>query len=76
MFRSYASLLKGAKKSNSPERVLRGHQYTIFLDSISDEKLPKGASPGHFLKGELTLYKDPQISKIVITFVNFENYLK
>ncbi len=65
---SYSALLKKAKKSNIYEKLLKGQTFTLFLDSIADEKLPKSIAPGHFLKGELLLYKDSQINKIVCYF--------
>ena len=65
MFTSYSLLLKGSKKPNISEKILKGQTFTLFLDSIADDKLPKSIGSGHFLKGELVLYKDSQISKIV-----------
>lgn len=65
IYTSYAALIRGSKKSNISEKILKGQQITLFLDSIVDEKLPKGVAPGHFLKGELNLYSDSQINKIV-----------
>jgi len=68
MHSSYSSLLKGSKKLNISEKIFRGETFTLFLDSIADEKLPKSIASGHFLKGELVLYKDSKISKIVNNF--------
>ena len=64
IYTSYSSLLKGSKKTNFNEKILRGQTFTIFLDSIHDEKLPKSVSSGNFLKGELGFY-DSHVNKIV-----------
>jgi hypothetical protein len=65
IYTSVPGMLKGTGKKLGAERVLRGNELTYYVSSIPEEKLPKGIANGHFLIGELSFYKDFQISKIV-----------
>lgn len=65
VFSSYAALLKSASsKKTISERIQKNSEATFYLSSISEEKLPKGITNGHFLLGELSLFKDSDVSKV------------
>ena len=65
MFASHISLLKASGKKTFTDLVQKNNESTFFLNVIAEDKLPKGIANGHFLSGELTLFKDSQVSKVV-----------
>ena len=65
IYDSYADYMKGSKKSPLSHKLIKGTTYTILLDKINEDKLPKGVAPGHFLKGEISFYKESKISNVV-----------
>ena len=65
LFASYKALLKGTGKKTITEVIPKNGEATFYLGPISEDKLPKGVANGHFLSGELTLFKDAQASKVV-----------
>lgn len=64
LYLSYANLMKGTGKKTGPERIQKDTEVTYFLNVLPEDKLPKGVANGHFLSGDLTLYKDAAISKV------------
>ena len=65
VFLNYAALLKSASsKKTISERIQKNSEATFYLGSISEDKLPKGVANGHFLLGELSLFKDSEVSKV------------
>jgi tripeptidyl-peptidase-2 len=64
IYTSHIGLLKGTGKKSGSKTVQKSGSTTYFLNPIPDDKLPKGAAAGHFLVGELTLFKDAAISKV------------
>jgi tripeptidyl-peptidase-2 len=66
VYPSIESLIKFNKKSNIGKKLYKNQQYSMFLDTLNDEKLLKLALPGNFLKGELSFYNDSAKNKIVI----------
>ena len=71
---SYGALLKNSGKKTSPERIQRGAERVFYLNTIAEDKLPKGIAVGHFLSGELSFFKDAAISKVVRSYVLFFRY--
>lgn len=65
LFSNYNALLKTSGKKTISETIQRNNEATFFLNVIPEDKLPKGIANGHFLSGELSLYKDSQINKVV-----------
>ena len=61
---SYINVLKGVKKTGA-EKIGKSNETTFFITALQDEKLPKGITAGQYLIGELTLFKDAAIGKIV-----------
>lgn len=69
IYTSYAGLLKGNGKKSGAERLSKNTDSSYFLNPIADDKLPKGAANGNYLVGELSLFKDSVISKVVMHFL-------
>lgn len=65
VYTSYGALLKSSGKKTSPERIQKNSERLFYLNTIVEDKLPKGVAPGHFLSGELSFFKDSSISKVV-----------
>lgn len=65
LYASYNALVKGSGKKTVSETIPKNGEAVFFMSSIAEDKLPKGVANGHFLSGEVTLFKDAQISKVV-----------
>lgn len=63
---SYSNFLKSSGKKTNSERIQKEAERVFYLNPIADDKLPKNSSPGHFLSGDLTFFKDSTINKVVI----------
>ena len=63
IYTHYAGMLKGNGKKNGAQRMARGSLVSYYLGPIGDDKLPKGIAAGHYLAGELSLFKDSAIAK-------------
>ena len=62
---SVQSILKGtSSKKVSSEKIQKNGEKSYFLAPIAEDKLPKGAASGHFLTGELSLFKEASISQV------------
>jgi tripeptidyl-peptidase-2 len=64
LYTSHIGLLKGTGKKSGSKTVQKNATATYFLHPINEDKLPKGAAAGHFLVGELSLFKDSAASKV------------
>jgi tripeptidyl-peptidase-2 len=64
LYTSHVGLLKGTGKKSGSKTVQKNGTATYFLHPINEDKLPKGAATGHFLIGELSLFKDSAASKV------------
>jgi hypothetical protein len=64
IYLSHNSVVKSSGKKSGQDRILKNTELTYYIGTIPDDKLPKGAASGHFLAGELTLFKDSKISKV------------
>ena len=64
VYTSQIGIMKGTGKKTGTEKILKDSEATFFLQPIQDDKLPKGATNGHFLSGELSLFKDSAIGKV------------
>jgi len=64
IYLSHNSVIKSSGKKSSQDRILKDTELTYYLSTIPDDKLPKAAANGHFLEGDLTLFKDSKLSKV------------
>jgi hypothetical protein len=65
LFSNYVTVLKGTGKKTFTDYIQKNNETSFYLNVIPEDKLPKGIANGHYLSGELTLFKDSQISKVV-----------
>lgn len=71
IFTSYSGLLKGVGKKTGAETLNKNTETTYYINTIPDDKLPKGTANGYFLSGDISFYKDASVSKIVSFSVLF-----
>lgn len=72
IFISHHSAVKSSGKKSGNDRILKNNDLTYYISTIPDDKLPKGIANGHFLSGELTLFKDSKINKMVSKVLKFQ----
>lgn len=65
IYLTHNSVIKSSGKKSGSERLLKNNEITYYINTIPDDKLPKGAANGHFLSGDLSFFKDSNISKVV-----------
>ncbi len=59
------SLIKFDKNGSLEQKLYKRQQYSIVLDTLAEDRLPKCATPGTFLVGEIGFYKESKKNKIV-----------
>ncbi|CAF0707859.1 unnamed protein product [Brachionus calyciflorus] len=64
VYTSQLGVVKGTGKKSGSEKIQKNTENSFYLQPISDDKLPKGATNGHFLLGELSLFKDSAANKV------------
>jgi len=64
-FSNYGDLLKGSKRKGGSETIQKNTETTFYIGPIQEDKLPKGIANGHFLTGNLRLFADSSVQKVV-----------
>ena len=64
-YANYGDLLRGNKRKGGPETIQKSTETSFYIGPIQEEKLPKGIANGHFLTGNLRLFADSSIQKVV-----------
>ena len=64
IFSSVPNVLKGTCLKKNGERIQKNSEKSYFLGPIAEDKLPKGVANGHFLVGELSLFKDATVNLV------------
>ena len=64
IYTSHVGLLKGSGKKSGSRVVPRNSTVSYLFAPINDDKLPKGLAGGHFLIGELGLFKETAVNKV------------
>ena len=65
IYLNHIGLVKGSGKKSGNERILINNESVYYLNTIPDDKLPKGIANGHFLTGHISFFKDPKKSQVV-----------
>lgn len=64
VYSSHVNVMRGSGKKASAEKIQKNSEKSFFLQPIPDDKLPKGATNGHFLSGEISFFKNAEASKV------------
>lgn len=64
VYSSQVNVMRGSGKKASAEKIQKNTEKSYFLQPIPDDKLPKGATNGQFLSGEISFFKDSSASKV------------
>ncbi len=76
-YANYGDLLRGSKRKSGPETIQKNTETSLYIGPIQEDKLPKGIANGHFLTGNLRLFPDSSIQKVVcfvFIFPIFESF--